>query len=90
VFYTSVSPVRAREGGDVVFDYRDSRRAWAAHQILGAAGIPAVYTPDKLVEVSDDPGATLWLVHRVTVPAADAVRAAASLDEHSLVPTTGR
>jgi hypothetical protein len=74
----------------VVFDYRDSRWAWAAHQVLDAAGIPAVYIPEKVIAVSDDPAATLWLIHRVTVPAADTVRGAAILDEHSLVPTVRR
>jgi hypothetical protein len=82
--------LRAREGGDVVFDYRDSRRAWAAHQVLEAARIPAVYIPEKVIAVSDDPNATLWLVHRVTVPEADDARAAAILDQYGLVPAPAR
>jgi hypothetical protein len=83
--------VCGREDGDVEFDYRDSRSACLAQRVLDAAGIPAVYIPEKLVEVSDDPNATLWLVHRVTVSEADAPRAVAVLDEHGLAhPPTVR
>lgn len=74
----------------MVFDFRDSRLAWAAYQSLDAAGIPALYIPDKVIAVSDDPAATLFLVHRVTIPEADACRAAAVLESHGLVPTSVR
>jgi hypothetical protein len=89
VVYTSGFTRAGAEGGAVVFDYRDSRRAWAAHQVLDSAGISAVYIPEKVIAVSDDPAATLWLVHRVTVPEADDVRAAAILEAHGLVPALG-
>jgi hypothetical protein len=68
----------------VVFDYRDADRAVRAQRLLWAAGIGAVYIPDKLVAVSTDPNATLWLVQRLEVPAPDAERARALLDEYSL------
>ena len=74
----------------MVFDYRDSLRAYTAQQVLEGAGVPTVYILEKLVPVSDDPAATLWLVHRVTVPEADAVNAVAVLDEHGLVPGPAR
>jgi hypothetical protein len=75
----------------VVLDYGDVRMACAAQRVLDAAGIPAVYILEKLVAVSDDPTATLLLVHRVTVAPADAQRAAAVLDEHGLTrpPASG-
>ncbi|MBN9118484.1 MAG: hypothetical protein J0I06_04880 [Planctomycetes bacterium] len=55
-------------------------------RILTGVGIEAVYVPEKLISVSDDPLATQWIVHRVTVPGSDDARAAAVLGEYGLLP----
>ena len=68
----------------MVIDYRDADRAVRAQRLLWAAGIEAVYIPDKLVAVSTDPNATLWVAQRLEVPAPDAERARALLDEYDL------
>jgi hypothetical protein len=68
----------------MVIDYRDAGRAVRAQGLLWAAGIGAVYIPNKLVAVSTDPNARLWVAQRLEVPAPDAERARTLLDEYDL------
>ena len=68
----------------MVIDYREVSRARAAQQILSRAGIAVSYTADALVQVSPDPQATHWFVHRLEVPTGDGERARALLDEYGL------
>ena len=70
----------------MVIDYRDARRADAARRVLAGAGIAVGYALEKLAPASDDPVATLLLVHRVTVGDADAPAAVAVLDANGLLP----
>ena len=68
----------------MVIDYREARDAIAAQKLLARAGIVAVYIPDKVVLVSDDPTQTMWLAQRLQVSPADDARAAALLEEYHL------
>ncbi len=68
----------------MVIDYREAERAIAAQKVLAQVGIFAVYIPDKVVMVSDNPEMTRWLVQRVEVPPSAAVRATALLKDHDL------
>ena len=68
----------------MVIDYRAAWLADAAVRTLGEAGIAATSARVR-VAVSDDPSATQWIVHRVTVPEPDAGRARATLREHGLL-----
>jgi hypothetical protein len=56
---------------------------------LAEAGIRAVYIPDLVIAVSDDPMLTRWIVQRLEVPADDAERALALLEERGPWETTG-
>jgi hypothetical protein len=69
----------------VVVDYREARDAITAQKLLARAGILAVYIPDKIVQVSDDPTQTMWLAQRLQIPEADAVRAVELLAEYDLL-----
>ena len=68
----------------MVIDYREARDAIAAQKLLARAGIVAVYIPDLLVQVSDDPAQTMWVAQRLRIPKADAARAAAILADYEL------
>ena len=74
----------------MVIDYREVSRARAAQQILSEAGIAVCYTPDALVQVSPDPQATHWFVHRLEVPTGDGERARAPLGRIRLAEPAGR
>ena len=68
----------------MVIDYREARDAIAAQKLLARAGIIAVYIPDKMVRLSDDPAQTVWVAQRLRIPRADDARAAALLEEYDL------
>ena len=68
----------------MVIDYREARDAIAAQKLLARAGIIAVYIPDLLVRVSDDPAQTMWVAQRLRIPRADEARAAALLADYDL------
>jgi hypothetical protein len=70
----------------MMFDYSDGERAVAAWRVLCDAGIAAVYRPDTLLTVTDDPVGTLWLAQRVVVPDTAAGSARALLVFHGLEP----
>ncbi len=68
----------------MVVDYREAKDAITAQKLLAEAGIVAVYIPDKVVAVSDDPSLTRWLVQRLQVRKSDAARAAVILKQYGL------
>jgi hypothetical protein len=72
----------------MVFDYIEGERAVAAWRVLCDAGLAAVYRPDMVVMVSDDPVGTLWLAQRVEIPDASAGLAKALLVYHGLEPSS--